>query len=102
MTDMIEKMARAMCDAQGDIWEYTVDEPNKNTPLYSDSLREMYLAHAKAALSALEDPSEEMVGAVQEAEWPDIPSETHREMLRKRLRSQWSAMIQAAKAEAET
>lgn len=92
MTDMIEKMARAMCDAQGEVWEYTPEEPNKNTPLYSDSLRAMYLAHAKAALSALEEPSEAMVEAGNMSlTWGIVPDDE--------LRAAFSAMIKAAKEE---
>ena len=60
-TDMVKRMARAMCVAEGQIWDYSVDEPNRNSPMYSDSLREMYLAHARAALSVLQEPTDEMI-----------------------------------------
>ncbi len=64
MTDsIIERMAKAMCEADQSIWLYTVDEPCKDSEGFHGSMREMYLAHARAALSALEEPSEAMVKA---------------------------------------
>jgi hypothetical protein len=60
-TPMIERMARAMCAADGQIWEYTVDESDKNGPLYNGCLRDMYIAHAKAVLRVIADPTDEMV-----------------------------------------
>lgn len=57
---MIETLARALCEADGEIWEYSVDEPNKNSPLYFDSKRDMYLGFARAVLKALETPTPEL------------------------------------------
>ena len=59
MTDMIEKMARAIA-AQDGIGEY------------ADEHWDAYVGHAKAALSALEDPSEAMLRAVEPrpSHWP--------------------------------
>lgn len=52
---LLEKVARAMCEADGGIWEYTIDEPDKNDNGH-DSLREMYVAHALASLKATGQP----------------------------------------------
>lgn len=97
MTDMIEKIARAMCDADENIWEYTVDEPCKDSEGFHGSMRDMYLAHAKAALTALEQPSDEMKRAGAQKFYekfdPNIdPGESD-------FGSVFSAMIKAARGD---
>lgn len=83
MTDMIEKMARAIAEVE-DYYQQTDD---------ADDVWKTYIPHAKAALSALEDPSDEMVEAGQAGKTMD-GSDARREV--------FVLMIQAAKAEAET
>jgi hypothetical protein len=53
--NLLEKVARAMCKADGKIWEYTIDEPDKNDSVH-DSLRDMYVAHALASLKVTGKP----------------------------------------------
>jgi hypothetical protein len=82
MTDMIEKMARAIAEVE-DYYQQTAD---------ADDVWKTYIPHAKAVLSALEDPSEEMVEAGNKSlTWGIVPDDE--------LRAALTAMIKAAKGE---
>jgi hypothetical protein len=91
MTDMIEKMARAIQAAHANyenrmVWHWDeVTEPWKS----------IYLQMAKAALSALEDPSAAMVEAG--ANLPGAFQGTGARYAK--VRETWNAMIKAAKGE---
>ena len=98
MTDMIEKMARAIAE------EFSAGRMKGRVLIDTDSCRrisylqeEVFAAFAKAALSALEDPSAAMVQAggsvITNSEMIADPEGAERVFVR---------MIQAAKAEAET
>ena len=95
MTDMIEKMARAMCEADGFNWDDQLD-PMRSANGDEDG-QAYYLAHAKAALSALEEPSEVQIEAGFEALYKEVDRYDH--PYKDDLKDAWSAMIKAAKGE---
>ena len=94
MTDMIEKMARAMCEANGfdpdgptqDI--YVEGDPHAGKPWAG------YRRAARAALSALQEPTDAMVEAGGKAL---IDSRMSDKMLDHQLNAAFTAMIKAAK-----
>lgn len=100
MTNMIEKMARAIqrSDLSNDRNEYVIEtdwEINGHK----------YTRQAKAALSALEDPSEEMIVAI----WPfvctgdaDESYQRNDPVIRAYAKDCIAAALQSAKREAET
>lgn len=59
---MVENIARAMYEAQPDQWTYGAPKWDSEYPDTRDSLR----AHARAALTALLEPSEGMTVAARE------------------------------------
>lgn len=88
MTDTIERMARAMAKAvEPDLcWDL---DPSDHGMQINDVSKADYRAAARAALSALEEPSEAMVEAGFRAE--------HDNTQGGRARATFTAMIKAAK-----
>lgn len=91
---MVERMARAMCEADGFVWDDLTDFAKNASG--SDNDQENYFAHALAALKAMRDePSNEVIMALAGFELADIEEAF-----------QWieayQAMIDAAIKEAES
>lgn len=59
MTTMIEKVAMAICAADGYPWDHAANEPTAGRPH-----EPFYMEHARAALQALMEPTEAMEDAV--------------------------------------
>ena len=68
MTDMIEKIARAMAEVE-DYYQQTDD---------AEDVWRTYIPHAKAALTALEQPSQEVIDAMASAVWSVDTDEEYR------------------------
>ena len=87
---MIEKCARAACDAawakHGEGWDHA-----------SDWQREEFRLGARAVLTALRDPTPEMVEAGERAAWDDG---NHMPAIRA-MEAGWTAMIDRALNEGE-
>lgn len=83
---MIEKVARALCEAQGFKWEDQADAMTNASG--GDDERDHYLEQARAAIEALREPNQEMLSI----DAPDMPAggdvgDIWRDMIDKALNS---------------
>lgn len=77
---MVERVAKALFESAVDDRQWA----NADIYAYKDtSLRELYLAKARAAIDAMREPTAEMIGAMEDSYQPD---------------EVWRAMIDAALA----
>ena len=66
MSEMVERVARAICEASGLNPDHNYD-PNQISR--SDDVRwRLFIPHARAAIEALRDPTEDMANAAECAE----------------------------------
>ena len=102
MTEMIERVARAMCA------QVEKDNPTELSPQWIDDCWPYYINQTKAAIEAMMMPTDEMVDAmsnnlpepshIDEGCWdnPDCPYQTDNLITIKRIEAAYQAMIKEA------